>query len=828
MLGLNRRRSQRLARAKRRREEIRSEAGDDSHGLPPIAKDAHDLRAIRQAVDDAAAVSATLWFSYIFVTFYIAVAAGAVTHEDLLLERPVKLPFLNIDLPLLAFFFLAPILFLIVHAYTLVHFVLLGRKARRFHDELYKQLPGEDGTRNAATREALRRQLPSNVFVQFLAGPSDIRDSLFGVLLKLIAWTTLVIGPVVLFLLLQIQFLPYHNQVITWVCRGALALDLLLIWFLWQKILGGRGDLQGWQSRRAWRWMKAGFGAALSTLVVLLSWTVATFPGERWDDDPLFAWKVMPNWDRPAQDIPLQTKDGDDPKSEKLAQEKRKPPEKDACGRWQEDSDDKLSLHDWLFAGRVDRTTRRRVSWRSNTLVLPGFNIFEAKNIDEPQKVAWKDQIVDFRGRNLEHAIMCDATLGKADLTGAQLRGAVLGGVRLQGARLDRAQLQAADLPAAQLQGASFDFAQLQGASLLSAQLHRASLSGAQLQRAVLDSARLQGARLGGAQLQNARLEGAHLQGAHLDYAQLRGASLYAARLQNASLHFAQLQGASLYSAELQGADLRSAQLQGASLYSAELQGARLDSAQLQGASLLFAQLQGASLDDARLQGASLLGARLQGASLDRAQLQGASLDYAQLQATSLRHAILWRSRGKAAKVGAIQGITTKAWAPVAYPGFHARETVPWTAETYAALRATLEELPKGARRVASLKRIEILACPAAPEDGQNCDDPPDIGERSRSWQAPLEKAKENDAAAFAEALSGVIKGLACDSDSNAGAVLKGLVANGRIAATDAEAPKLIDNIMNCSAYATLDEDDKTSLLRIKNDALKRAPAAPR
>jgi hypothetical protein len=35
------------------------------------------------------------------VLFYLAVAAGAVTHADLCLENPVKLPFLNIDLPLL-------------------------------------------------------------------------------------------------------------------------------------------------------------------------------------------------------------------------------------------------------------------------------------------------------------------------------------------------------------------------------------------------------------------------------------------------------------------------------------------------------------------------------------------------------------------------------------------------------------------------------------------------------------------------------------------------------------------------------------------------------
>jgi hypothetical protein len=73
-------------------------------GLPAIAAKADDLEEIKKSVEDAASVSGGLWLSYLFVLSYIAIAAGAVTHEDLLLERPVKLPFLNVELPLLAFF----------------------------------------------------------------------------------------------------------------------------------------------------------------------------------------------------------------------------------------------------------------------------------------------------------------------------------------------------------------------------------------------------------------------------------------------------------------------------------------------------------------------------------------------------------------------------------------------------------------------------------------------------------------------------------------------------------------------------------------------------
>ena len=87
--------------------------------LPPQKSDAAsfaakatDLGALRDAVVDAAGVSTGLWLSYLFVLFYFAIAAGAVTHRDLFLENPVKLPFLNVELPLKAFFVLGPLVFL--------------------------------------------------------------------------------------------------------------------------------------------------------------------------------------------------------------------------------------------------------------------------------------------------------------------------------------------------------------------------------------------------------------------------------------------------------------------------------------------------------------------------------------------------------------------------------------------------------------------------------------------------------------------------------------------------------------------------------------------
>jgi hypothetical protein len=56
--------------------------------LSKISEKADDLEPIKKALDGAAAVGRALWFSYLFVLFYLAVAAGAVTHADLFLEKP--------------------------------------------------------------------------------------------------------------------------------------------------------------------------------------------------------------------------------------------------------------------------------------------------------------------------------------------------------------------------------------------------------------------------------------------------------------------------------------------------------------------------------------------------------------------------------------------------------------------------------------------------------------------------------------------------------------------------------------------------------------------
>ena len=451
-----------------------------------FAKQAGDLDAIRKSVEDAAAVSAGIWLSYLFVLLYIGIAAGAVTHKDLLLENPVKLPFLSdVPLPLVAFFVLAPIVFIVSHAYTLVHFVMLGAKAGVFHDELFKQLPNAPDV-----REGLRRQLPSNIFVQFLAGPRDIREGGLGLILKAIAWSSLVVGPVLLLLLIQVQFLPYHLEWVTWVQRLAVFADVFLLWLLWPAVLDG-------QSKIAWPrvWRHKVF-TVVSLVPIWLAFITATFPGEL-IDEWIGPWEIIPQ---------------------------------NRVTAWL-GQDGWTSIHNVLFHGKVDQTTLRRKSHFSDTLVIVDFDAMEAAKIADPEKFDAVKQTLILRGLNLEGAVFLNADLRKVDLTEAQLQGASLAGAQLQGAILDSAQLQGATLDWAKLQGANLNNAKLQGANLNNAKLQGAILSTAELQGATLDSAELQGASL-----KDAELQGAELQNSKLTGTDMSGAEVWHLNFDNASL----------------------------------------------------------------------------------------------------------------------------------------------------------------------------------------------------------------------------------------------------------------------------------------------------
>lgn len=750
---------------------------------PLIATKADDLETIKKAVEDAASISGRLWLSYVFVLSYIAVAAGAVTHTDLFLRRPIRMPFLNVELPLLAFFAFAPFIIIITHAYTLVHFSMLGEKALRFHDELGRQFPDPESDTSQSessrergpkeTRDNLRRLLPNDIFVQIIAGPPELRRGIFGLILKIIAWTTLAFFPVLVLLLLQAQFLPYHDVSIINAQRAALILDIALLWVLHPPLLSyghekgtARGSFSRWSTR--WlslvtgrfalfrvlrlpllsyrrekstargrlptRWLSLATAGLMSIAAAWLSLIIATIPGE-WQEQGI-AWLDPRVWPSAYSD----PSEIEEPRTETV------------------------SLHELLFSGRTNPRTFRPESPLWNIIVLPDFDIYEALNIDDPKKTASKKYLVDLRFRHLERAVFWRANLAKVDFAGALL--------------------QDASFESARLPGASFDLAQLQGASLDLAQLQEASLNGA------------------------------NLQGANLDHGQLEGASL----------NFASLRGASF----------RSAALQGASLDGADSRGASFDKAQLQGASLYKAVLLGASLE----------GAQLQGASMADSQLQGTSLDNVNLDATELSGAFLWRTTWHkgSAQIGAIR-LQNAKWEPIwidaEYPY---SEPIPWTGESYAQLRRLMERVPAPYRipaamqreaRAAALQRPAKLKCDNFETTLASCNSAAPPPPEAEDLRNTLERAAVGDAA-FVRALISAWRELVCAGGSDTIHIFRGIlhprfisgstfedsynVPAWRLLSAAGDAPEFVNAVMSkdCPLSALLTDEDKTLLLSTK------------
>jgi len=480
------------------------DAGGQPKPQPVFAGKARDLGALRDAVVDAAGVGTGLWFSYLFVLFYLLVSVGGVTHGMLLFEEPVKLPILAVDLPLGAFFVVGPALFIVVHAYVLLHFVLLAGKVGSFHSELVDQIEDDD------TRTRLRRQLPSNIFAQFLAGPREVREGVVGFLLRLIAFVSLIVAPVMLLVLFLAQFLPYQDEVITWWHRVALVVDLALLWFLWPSIVSGQMSTIGWVDLRRPKIMVLAIASIVPVLFVVL---VAVFPGE-WLDEKLPRVAFMSI--------------GTD----------------NSGRRW-------VSLHELLFAGPVDEITRRPTSLWSNRLVLPGLDLRDNPKFDSDAKIASLPHTVVLRGRRLNGAVFSGANLQKADLAGAQLQGAWLRGVSLAEATLHNTRLDGADLTLANLQSSD-----LKNTSLVGASLFGANLQGANIADANFTAAMLLGANLQFASIERSRFQGAKMESARLEGARIRGTDLSAVSLMSAVLHGASISGGTLRGVDLTGACL--------------------------------------------------------------------------------------------------------------------------------------------------------------------------------------------------------------------------------------------------------------------------------
>jgi hypothetical protein len=106
-----------------------------------VAIDPKDLGELQKALNEAAGKASVLWTTFITFQLYLAIAFGSVTHRDLFLENSIKLPLLNVDLPLVGFFVVAPAVLVILHFYVFLQLLGLAITAKDYNALLAMTCP---------------------------------------------------------------------------------------------------------------------------------------------------------------------------------------------------------------------------------------------------------------------------------------------------------------------------------------------------------------------------------------------------------------------------------------------------------------------------------------------------------------------------------------------------------------------------------------------------------------------------------------------------------------------------------------------------------------
>jgi len=383
--------------------------------------------ALLDDVNAASGPARNGWVVFIAVLAYFFITLAGITHTDLLLNTPVTLPILQVDIGLRAFFIFAPAVLLLMHFNLLLQHVSLSRKVREFDERMARH----EGRGMYGTHR-LRVQLHSYFYVQAIAGPS--RSPLFSAFLHAMTAVTLWLLPLALLIYFQIVFLPYHDLDVTTAQRAYVLIDFLIFAIFWiflhfpaATYISGLG--------------RSIISYPISFLAMILVWVaamffsfaVATIPDEGVD-------RAMASFDRFRTPVPYGTP---------VREAKRFA----------------FLPTAYLFEGPVDVVSGKADSWFSRNLVVTDINVLRIA--DAPAEGV----SIRLRQRDFRYASFDRSDFSRADLTGSNLSRASLRAASLESARLTGTIFAGADLTNAQLQAAELGGADLRGADVSGANL---------------------------------------------------------------------------------------------------------------------------------------------------------------------------------------------------------------------------------------------------------------------------------------------------------------------------------------------------------------------
>jgi uncharacterized protein YjbI with pentapeptide repeats len=480
---------------------------DSSQPKPLVPASSEEIKALLDAGNQASEKVAVLHVAFMAVCAYVLIVVFGTTDLDLLVGKGVKLPVVDVEVPILGFYVFAPYLVVLVHFNLLLQLQLLSRKLYIF-DAAIQATPDIGGARD---------RLHIFPYTYYLVGQTRFLVQRF---LSIVVVITLLLLPLATLLILQLRFLAYQDELSTWTQRTAVWADVALVVALWPVIMDRKDNWQGYM-RRVWHAIRRWSAFKVTSLVAFFVSLLAT--SEEASMFALLVWLVLA-----LLDVFVNTLRG------RLR------------WRWFRELFPKINyltargmtglvvviviglplplsfavdgerlercLGVSAFSKIVSDLGFRSLDLRGQRLFAkpPASEMLEQVRQDDFEKV--RDALPHVEGINLKDRSLRDANLFDAILVGAKLNNAHLEGAKLQNARLDRANLYGA-----QMVGAILQSARLREADLRNTNLKDANLRETQLQRSDLRHADLQGADLHCALLTGANFTAAQRIGAKFD-----------------------------------------------------------------------------------------------------------------------------------------------------------------------------------------------------------------------------------------------------------------------------------------------------------------------
>jgi len=467
---------------------------------------------------------------FILFNVYAFLNVLATTDKDIFLLNPIKMPLLNIELPLIAFYIIIPLILVSLH-FNLMYKLLSYRTFLERSLKDYKQAIDS---------------LPFGIYEEILLGKGLFLKNILKIFFFFITY----LMPIIVLLTFWYRFADYHDFVIS-SYHLLLAFVSFVVAFYFvshKKVLKSLVKTDGYL--KAESFVKEYINEKYSKIPSkLLRWFVYYVIPLIFVS--ILVWAFIYPYHLIIKEV---SKDTEEIINKEFIEEK----ENFIKGNF-------ILLT--VKFGFLEEFMERPALNVSGEILVKGVDkeileiIREFKNGDK--SLLHYVPRTDYSGRNFSFANLSESILINSDLRETNLFKAKLWGANLYGTNLRKANLSGTVLAHANLSGAK-----LWGANLYETNLEKANLSGVDL-----GLANLSGARLG-----YANLSGAYLGGANLSRAGLRNVNLSRADLRNANLF-----GAILWRANLSGADLEKANLSGCYVEEVDFLGAILESAKLKG-----------------------------------------------------------------------------------------------------------------------------------------------------------------------------------------------------------------------------------------------------